>query len=649
MIIKQLIMHNFGIYAGTNVMEFTNKKPIVLIGGLNGRGKTTFLEAVLLSLYGENSTAYKESRYKTFGQYLRAHSNLNDQTGDAYVEMTFSMDQKNFETYTIRRSWNVLVRGVRESVEVHQDDIVSSFLTNNWSMFIENILPCALSSFFFFDGEKIADLAVDMSSDRLKESIRSMLGITVLDTLKNDLTRNQKRREKNDTRQKSEQGLQALRDQKEYAEKELQCVEAELKVASDKVTQKAENLSKLKQNYQAKGGAVIEKKQEMLAKRSQLQAEIEHLTTEELDIASGVLPLLLVRDLITEIKMKAQDEHNDAVMEQASEQISELCHRFSQSNPQHAEAYAEFTEYICNSMTSESDDTVYDLSDHALFQVGDLLEHKLSESLEEKEDIQRQKKFLTIQLNELDSYLSLDINEKELSRLFASIQKEETELVELKARQGTLDNKRATANRNVMLANSEFNRRIEEYLKNVEAMDDADRMTRYTTIALSILDKYSSTLQQRKTDILGDTITHCYHKLSNKKNMIQKIVMNAESLELKYLDASDNKVNKDSLSAGEKQLMVISILWALAICSKKKLPVIIDTPLSRLDSMHRTALIKTYFPKASDQTIILSTDSEINAEHYQMMKKNIGDEFTLVYSEDTHCTTIIPGYFQEVG
>ena len=91
--------------------------------------------------------------------------------------------------------------------------------------------------------------------------------------------------------------------------------------------------------------------------------------------------------------------------------------------------------------------------------------------------------------------------------------------------------------------------------------------------------------------------------------------------------------------------MVISILWALAICSKKKLPVIIDTPLSRLDSNHRKALIQIYFPQASEQTIILSTDSEIDSYYYKLMKDNVGDEFTLKYNDTTKSTTIQKGYF----
>ena len=104
------------------------------------------------------------------------------------------------------------------------------------------------------------------------------------------------------------------------------------------------------------------------------------------------------------------------------------------------------------------------------------------------------------------------------------------------------------------------------------------------------------------------------------------------------------EIPKDSLSAGEKQVMIIAILWALAINSKQKLPVIIDTPLSRLDSHHRKTIIKKYFPNASRQTIILSTDSEVDKTYYQMMRDDVGDEYTLVYDENTKSTSIQKGY-----
>lgn len=91
-------------------------------------------------------------------------------------------------------------------------------------------------------------------------------------------------------------------------------------------------------------------------------------------------------------------------------------------------------------------------------------------------------------------------------------------------------------------------------------------------------------------------------------------------------------------------------MWALAKCSGKNLPIIIDTPLARLDSVHRIALINKYFPNASKQTIILSTDVEIDDEYYGKIEKYVGNEFTLVYDDEQKRSTIEEGYFKgEIG
>ena len=93
------------------------------------------------------------------------------------------------------------------------------------------------------------------------------------------------------------------------------------------------------------------------------------------------------------------------------------------------------------------------------------------------------------------------------------------------------------------------------------------------------------------------------------------------------------------------RILVIAMLWALGICSKAEFPLIIDTPLARLDSVHRTSLIENYFPKASDQVIILSTDQEITEKDYRELKKYVGREYTLVYDVETMSSSIRPGYF----
>ena len=196
-----------------------------------------------------------------------------------------------------------------------------------------------------------------------------------------------------------------------------------------------------------------------------------------------------------------------------------------------------------------------------------------------------------------------------------------------------------------MVMEAQFSKMAESVLASLENKDSDEREIRYAKIADSIVVEYRKRLQKQKADMLAITMTKCYKQLANKKNHIQRIIIDSDTLDMHYMDENNVEIEKKGLSAGEKQLMVISLLWALAICSKKKLPVIIDTPLSRLDSAHRSALITRYFPNASDQTIILSTDSEIDERYYRMMKDSVGDTYTLMFNDNEKRTEIQTGYF----
>lgn len=638
-------MTNFGVYAGTNSFEFTNKQPIVLIGGMNGRGKTTFLEAILLSLYGANSAAYKESTYKTYGSYLRSYVNKSNLDLPTSLELLFVMNESSNNEYLVRREWDALSKKTEERITVWENGNYSAFLTKNWSMFIENILPSALSRFFFFDGEKIAELAVDETSVQMKDSIRSMLGISVLDVLKSDLSKILRRLAKKSKQRDGNVLMDSLLQKKERLEAELFDIDTRISQLSKVIESQRAHIDGLHRQYEIKGGDVIEQRQELIQQRSNLLAEIEQNRSALLQCASGELPLLMVRDLIGEIKLQAEDEHNDLVMQESIDVIETLLEEYCDTHPESLSHNTAFVEFVKSTAQSNAVEAFYQISDHALFQLNSLLDRLLEQSKVNAEQMLNRKYSLRKKLNEIESYLTLDINEKALSDLYGTIRREEERLVELEINLSTLQQQRSAVNSSLASINAEYSRTIEAYLQNAELLDDTERMIKYSNMALEIAEAYTVELQKRKTDTLGATITQCYKRLANKKNLIERIVMNPSTLDIIYLDNHDNEVSKASLSAGEKQLMVIAILWALAICSKKKLPVIIDTPLSRLDSMHRASLVKTYFPNASDQTIILSTDSEIDYNYYHMMKESVGDEFTLSYNEDKKCTTILKGYF----
>ena len=647
MIIKRLTLNDFGVYAGQNSFEFTSDKPIVLVGGMNGRGKTTFLEAILLALYGSNSIAYKESNYSTYGKYLRSYINKSSWSQQASVELEFVMSESTGREYVINRKWDSLSRRTAETITVKENGQYSEFLTKNWAMFIENILPSALSSFYFFDGEKIAELAVDDTNVQMKESIRSMLGISVLDVLKNDLGRVLRKSSKKTTHGRAGMDLEELRQKKEELEIALQKTNKDIEKITQDVAKKQNEIEELHHQYELKGGDVIEQRKALMQKRSDLLAEIDQNQALLIDASADALPLVLVKDLILDIKLQAEDEHNDLIMQQAMGQIEILLQEYS---VHHTESYPHnkaFVNFVKEMSEAAATEPLYGVSDHALFQLNSLIEEILTQVTSSTKQLLERKGALQKNLDEVESYLSLDINEKVLSELFTDIREQELELVQLNVELTSKQQERTTINGALMSASSEFSKAVEAYLANEELLDDSDRMMRYSNIALHIAEEFTVELQKRKTGVLADTITACYKKLANKKNLIQKIVMDPRSLDIAYLDDLGKNVSKDSLSAGEKQLMVIAILWALAICSKKKLPVIIDTPLSRLDSMHRTSLVTTYFPQASEQTIILSTDSEIDHTYYNMMKESVGDEFTLSYSEETKSTTILKGYFQD--
>lgn len=648
MIINRLTMHNFGVYAGTNTFEFTSEKPIVLIGGMNGRGKTTFLEAILLSLYGANSIAYKESDYNSYNQYLRSYVNNNSWSQSSYVEIEFLLNESSNDTYFVRRKWNALSRITKEEISVQQNGVYSEFLTQNWAMFVENILPSALSSFYFFDGEKIAELAVAKTDDQMKASIRSMLGMTTLDVLKNDLGRIVKKINRNNKADESNKHLETLREERDQAISKLGKIDESISIAIKKVENLQEELEQLHKKYELQGGAVLEQRQSLMQKRAQIQTEIVQNAELLVGMAATELPIFLVRDLVSQIKLQAEDEHNDFIMQQALEQMDDYLSDFEMQYPESIEASRIFVDYVRKQTEADSSPRVYEISDHALFQMNDLVENTLQQRVNNTKSLLANKADLKKQLDAVESYLTLDINEKNLTAIYDQIKAKEADLVEAQVEYNRLQQERSSINSIVTIKSAEYSRDIEVFLQKLELHDDSERMMKYSNIALRILEAYAVELQRRKTGTLGATITKCYKQLANKKNLIQEIVMNPETLDMQYLDEKGDEVSKESLSAGEKQLMVIAILWALALCSKKKLPVIIDTPLSRLDSQHRTSIINTYFPNASDQTIILSTDTEIDQNYYEMMKNSVGDEFTLVYSEETKSTSIKKGYFQEL-
>lgn len=646
MIIKRLTMHNFGVYASTNTFEFHGTRPIVLIGGLNGRGKTTFLDAILISLYGAKSFAYKESKFKSFGQYLRSFINKTDGTLKTFVELEF---QINDDVYVVRKEWDALNKlRTYEKIFVSKNGENSSFLSQNWLMFIENILPSALSNFYFFDGEKIAELAVESTDSQLKESIRAMLGLSAVDALKADISKNIKSLKKMTVSNDAIQNLETLRQNREECKIKFEEAQSELDSHNKELNQFQKDYEDEQNKFAAVGGNLFGKREDLLKQRTVLTAKLEQVSESMINVAAGALPLALVKDLLKKVYEQGSLEKREKVQKNVIQSLNRLYSQYVNNTGLNSgfDAVKDFIGFVNKVTVPGKVEDIYSLSDLGLLQAEQLSSGIINSSELQAADLIKLKIKLAQEINEIDSLLAIDINEQTVKKTYGKIQLLQRQIIDCKSAIDLAKKRLSSTNGEYLKSQTKFNQSVSKYLESLETNDDLSRSLKYYEMTLQVLNDYQLKLQKEKSLALGEVISNCYKQLANKKNLIEKIVVDPYTLNFEYYNKDKQIVEKSALSAGEKQLMVISILWALAICSKKTLPVIIDTPLSRLDSNHRRTLVQIYFPNASNQTIILSTDSEIDRKLYGLMQGNIGDEFTLQYNDSVRSTTIQRGYFQ---
>ena len=183
MLLRSVSFRDYCLYSGTHYFDLTprhtdsqdgtvaRKRPIILFGGKNGAGKTTLLDAIRLTLYGKQSLDgnISEADYK---QELksRIHRSKNGSApasgSSVGVEFDFSASGVT-DTYKVERFWDIEGQQLKEFLKVTMNgSLLEGVDAEHWSSFIAEIVPERLSQLFFFDGEKIQNIAEDVSSNR---------------------------------------------------------------------------------------------------------------------------------------------------------------------------------------------------------------------------------------------------------------------------------------------------------------------------------------------------------------------------------------------------------------------------------------------------------------------------------------------------
>ena len=264
-----------------------------------------------------------------------------------------------------------------------------------------------------------------------------------------------------------------------------------------------------------------------------------------------------------------------------------------------------------------------------------------AKTIKELDEISGEFVNVTDQLYSIETALSHAPNDDEIGPLISKLRTLHEEQGMLKNEVDHLERKITTQNTYLKMINSKIRNIVADQYKDKNAGIQAQLATKVQ----KVLDEYILKLKEKKLQLLEVYLLEELQRLLHKENLITKVTIDKESFEITLYDKDENAIPKDLLSKGEQQMFATGVLLALAKTSGKPLPFMIDTPLARLDVSHRDNMIEKFFPYASHQVVIFSTDSEISEKYYQQLLPHLSRSYAMEYLPGKGKTKQHLGYF----
>jgi DNA sulfur modification protein DndD len=658
MILDELVLHNVGTFAGRHVITLTPpsaKKPIVLVGGLNGAGKTTILDAIHLVLYGSLAQV-SGRRSGSYESYLGSliHHGVPDREGAA-IELTFHARWQGAEHYyRLRRWWRSTGAAVRESLTVSVDGRHDEALTSTWSDQVETFLPRGISGLFFFDGEQIEAMA-DMHKSRevLGSALAALLGLDLVDRLGTDLSVLRRRHR---SQQVPDELLREVVEERQRVVTSLR--KAEESASSAIATQRVDleradkHLFEVKERYRSAGGDLADRRDAAEAAvmiHREALARTEDELREEL---AGVAPLLQVATALGGVAgravREAEAQRHQVVTEVITSRDEAVIRKLRESRIRSATLTA-IEAYLTADREQRRDAAsvvmVTGLQDSiaidflmksglpmAARRLRGLLE-RLTQAREELDQAER----VMVAMPDPEMLGSL---RQELDAATAEVAYSQAALTQAEERRTALRQERSRAD-------AAHEAALDKAARADLAAGDGRRLVEHVDRVRVTLERLRTAAAERHLERISQLVLESLRHLLRKEQLVTGIKIDAETHAVELTGLNGRPLSPKELSAGERQLLAVALLWGLARAAGKPLPVVIDTPLGRLDGSHREHLLDRYFPSASHQVILLSTDTEIDELAYDRLARHVGRTYRLEFDPLTNATAVEPGYFWE--
>ncbi|MER6329128.1 DNA sulfur modification protein DndD [Streptomyces sp. NPDC001034] len=656
--LHKIELHDFGAYRGKQSLDLSVEpgRPVVLIGGLNGCGKTTLLDAIQLVLYGPRARCSGRGN-RSYDSYLRESINRKANPADgAEIALEFSIVVDDRERhYRVIRSWHVSGKQLKEFLNVLVDGQFDRILSDGWPDHVEDILPLEVASLFFFDGEKIESLAdPERAAAVIQSAVHSLLGVSTVDQLRTDLLALARRQRLSNEDQAVIDHIRAQEAEHEAARQEVADRKQLLGSIQSRCDRLQSQLDKKEKEFERAGGKLFERQKELESNQKAIAERLAAQRTALRSLAGGPLPLLMLPQQLATLREQAVRE-KDA--DDATRVVGVL-----------EERDAWLLEQLPSSVTAA---------------VRAALKKKLATDRQKRESAAELKQSLGLPLDALEQFSALDealsrdaSRARELlkesaetadrlddaDRLLAGVpdQKLIKDLVEERheAMEALADAKSELRRCAAQLEEAkgrhsriglELERAQKKRVKTLIEVEELNRVVEYAEKARGTLEKFGEALLHRHISRLEVAVLQSFKALMRKSGLIHDLRIDTVNSNLTLADADGEPIDPGRLSAGERQLLAISLLWGLAKVAGNRLPSVIDTPLGRLDSRHRQHLVDRYFPKAGRQVLLLSTDEEIDEKLLSRLKPSLAHTYTLVHDDTTFTTTVEAGYWWTAG
>ncbi|WP_310489888.1 DNA sulfur modification protein DndD [Chamaesiphon sp. VAR_69_metabat_338] len=659
MLFRELVLENFGSYLGKNIINLlpdsaSESRPIILIGGMNGGGKTTIMDAMRLALYGARAQCSTRGNL-SYGDFLhQCVSRQTPLTEKARIELAFQVaDEGELQEIRIVRYWERNPKDGKDTLGILVNDWADKTLLNTWDEYIENLLPLGISNLFLFDGEQVKELAEQETPPAVVfDAIQSLLGLELAERLATDLDVLVTRKRRDSATSKQSAAIDEIESRLEQQQVELTELTSELDRLDGKLTVAIEQERQAFDKFVLEGGKIAAQGQELDLTAKAIQTQIDRHRQELAELAAGSLPLGLITPLLAEVRAQGAIEIRHQQGKAALDLLVDRDRRlldFLDRQQIVAEKIADVRAFLATENQNlvrevELESSVYlGIDAEVINQLDLMLKSELGRDIGLASNLQTQLTKLETELDFLDRQIAEAASPEEYSRLKHQETTARELVTKLRADKISNDRQATELDRSIAKTKQELANYTE---KNIQLKNDRHIIDSIAKVKAT-LQVFKAKLTLKKINKLETEVTECFRYLLHKSELVQRVTIDSTTFTLSLHDRDGKLLPKHRLSAGEKQLLAIALLWGLARVSGRQLPIAIDTPLGRLDSSHRTNLIERYFPAASEQVILLSTDTEVAESEVANLREQgaITREYLLDHDPSQQRTQVKVGYF----